>query len=446
MRIRSVAVSLLAAFTLTGCNMLPIGIGKSENAANIEIVKVSADEYIKRIDSLNMNLNNALDNLIEEADLHTKEKGRTKEIAGILKEIQNVVKEYRSLQPPEEYTDVQEIFIDAMDSYDEMLGAMRKTLRKQDKELWENAKEPLEKAEVSLDKANTELQERIAQVEDEGDKADAPKEPDEKSGIDYEAVEKNISASGIELVGNWGPEDSTPSIVLHADGIYEGYKNGEYPSYDNAIFGTWKYDKSRHTILIKIDEIFADGVKKENATQNTMELRVQKLQDDKILLVDNISNVEFHYIKYDDDFLNSELPSNSTSPSDELDAEDESATEDKSDYEALIQSKWTREDDVWTEFIQFYDLGTVIVTRFNNQTRESTSWYGNFTFNHEKGNIAIAVIESNEPSVNVDEISFTLKSVSDEKLELLWNNETLIYEVNKPFKVDEKLDGDNEIL
>lgn len=446
MKIRALAVSLLAAFSITGCNMLPTGLSTDENAKKIEMVKVTAQEYVEQIDSLNMKLDKTLDNLKEQADLHTKKEPRTTQIAVALKELQNVVSEYRSLQPPEEYSDVQEIFNDAMDSYDEMLTAVRKSLRTQDIEICEKAKEPAEKAEVSLDEANTKLQERITPVEDEDDTVAEQNESDKMVGNVHDAVEENISASGIELVGKWGPEDSIPSIILHIDGRYEGYKNGEYPSYENAMFGTWSYDKSRHIIQLEIEEVFADGEKKKNPPDNVMELTVEKFQDSAILLVDSTSHVKFDYVKYDDDPLDSELPSGKPSSVDDLTAEDEPATEDETDYEALTKSKWTREDGIWTEFIQFYDFGTVIVTRFNNETRESTSWYGDFTFDNESGTITGDVVESNEPSINLGEIVFKLLSVNDEELELKWNNERLVFEVNKPFKVDEEFDEGTEVF
>jgi hypothetical protein len=32
---------------------------------------------------------------------------------------------------------------------------------------------------------------------------------------------------------------SNVSIILNVDGSYEGYGNGDYPSKDNALIGTW---------------------------------------------------------------------------------------------------------------------------------------------------------------------------------------------------------------
>lgn len=435
-RLKGMALAVFIALILTGCGLLSGTSDKEESTTNFATSQTTEEEYIKKIVSLNKKLQSN----IRQLDVETASTPE-KQIENTLKSLEKLVDEYRSLQPPEQYGDIQEIYLQAMDSYDQTIDILRKVLKEDNEDLWKQSKEPLEEADTYLVNAHTKLRERITPSAGETVPAEELKELDKLAGIDFEAVENNISDSGIELVGIWGRVDMEPSVILYQDGSFESYPHIQSPAGEKRIFGTWKYDKSRHTIELTTSKEDPDEKNAEHLPDRKIELKVYDFQNDEIFLADAVTLTRYHFIKFDQNtVVSGNPPMNNTSGNNEF-----TEIEDETEAELLNRSKWTRDDGVWKEFIQFYDFRRVIVTRYNQETRESTSWYGDFKFEKKTKIISIHVSESNEPSVNTDRLSFKLNAVTKERLELNRGNELLVYKRSKPVEliVDVGLEEEN---
>ncbi|CEG26461.1 DUF7018 domain-containing (lipo)protein [Bacillus sp. B-jedd] len=292
MKGKLLAVGLLAVGILTACNTSEAG-GKDTKPAKIEMVKVSKEDYPKKLYDLKDRLDAEFKS-ISEVGKQSPGKKRDNQILEHLDALQEVVIDYKSIEAPEEYKEVQALLVQSMTHFDKSIGTMKEAIKKKDSELWLSSADSTDKA----DELWIEGYKLLHDLEPIGDgtiNRQMLKDLDKSAGIDRDAVEENISEDGKELVGKWGNEGSTPSIVLFADGRYEGYANDAYPSKDNAFLGTWKYDKSTHVITFTNDKKFDDG-KEVKPMRATMTMEVQDFKDGKIYLRDLETLGEFRYV------------------------------------------------------------------------------------------------------------------------------------------------------
>ncbi|MFJ5760563.1 DUF3994 domain-containing protein [Neobacillus sp. NPDC093182] len=122
---------------------------------------------------------------------------------------------------------------------------------------------------------------------------------DKSAGIDRDAVRKNISEDGKELVGKWGFKDSMPSIVMYRDGKYEGYGNDSYPSKDNAFIGKWEWDDKCKVTVFTNEKLFKDG-KETKMNRPAMTMEVLNFRDGQLFLRDIETLGEFRYESKDE--------------------------------------------------------------------------------------------------------------------------------------------------
>ncbi|NMD72671.1 DUF3994 domain-containing protein [Bacillus sp. DNRA2] len=416
MKLKVLLVLLLTATSLLGCNGLPVQVDKTEKV-KVASVKVSKEEYEKKIKALGKKLNKAFLEMNKVVKLDPDVKGRNQKILDSLDGIREIVNEYRSYKAPKEYEDIQALFMKATDHYNKMLDLMEKAVEKQDEEIWQTANSSLKKGDEYWIQANQTLLDRTTTLGDGTITAEDLKNLDKAAGIDRDAVKRNISDDGQELIGKWGFEGSTPSIVLNADGTYEGYKDGTYPSRDNAYFGTWKYDKETQVIHFTNDQSFLGG--KETESRPTMDMNVQNFQDGKMYLMDIESFAEFHFVKM-----------GKATASTKASAKSSLASSKKADNQALLQKEWIREDGDFSRILKLDKSNGITVTNRNNATGVSTYWSGQYTFDKKTSTIHIQVTKSEDPDITLGTFDMKVLTVTEDQLDIEVGSRTFHYNLN----------------
>jgi hypothetical protein len=295
MKLRLLALSLLAAAVLTACS----AVDKSAEAdtykqPKIEAVEVSMEEYPKKIGELHQKLNDGFKDMQLIGSEESSE-DRNKKIADQLQTIQDVVNEYKAIKAPAQYEEIHMMYLEAAKLYDEGLSYNRKGLAEQDNDTWQEADTYFADASAIWSEAFAQLSEITPIPLGDGTiTTEDLKNLDKSAGIDRDAVRKNISEDGKELVGKWGFKDSKPSIVMYEDGKYEGYGNDAYPSKDNAFIGKWEWDDKRKLIVFTNEKLFKDG-KETEMNRPTMTMEVLNFGDGQLFMRDIETLGDFRY-------------------------------------------------------------------------------------------------------------------------------------------------------
>jgi hypothetical protein len=295
MKLRLLAISFLAMAGMAGCSSMPQAEKKEE--PKIEHVEVSEEEYPERIHELNLSMDEGFKNLNTVSNEDPSSKNRTERMNEQIDAIQKTVNNYKAIIAPEKYKEVHDQYLSAMKFYDEGLDTIRKAIEEQDSELWQKGNEPIKEGYTIWAEAHTQLNDLLPVGDGTITNKDL-KELDALAGIDRDSVIKNISEDGKELVGKWGAPGSTPSIILNADGSYEGYANGTYPSKDNMFKGTWKFDYQKRGLFFTHDESYNAG-KKATDFRKSMTMEVQSFKDGNLQLMDIETLNTFNYVKMD---------------------------------------------------------------------------------------------------------------------------------------------------
>lgn len=300
MKLWSLTLNLLILAGLTACG----SVDKSVEADNykqlkIEAVEVSEEEYLKKIGELHQKLNDGFKDM-QFIGAEEDSEDRNKKIADQIQTIQDVVNGYKAIKPPAEYNVIHTMYLDAAKGYDEGLSYLRKGLAEQDNETWQKADTYFADANAIWNEAFAQLSEMTPVPLGDGTiTTDDLKDLDKSAGIDRDAVRKNISQDGKELVGKWGFKDSKPSIVMYEDGKYEGYGNDSYPSKDNAFIGKWEWDDKRKVIVFTNEKLFKDGTESK-MNRPAMMMEVLNFGDRQLFLRDIETWGEFRYENMDD--------------------------------------------------------------------------------------------------------------------------------------------------
>ncbi len=296
MKLKLLAISFLGMITMAGCSGEPATADKKESL-KVEPVEVSEEEYPDKIDELNASMDDGFRNLNSVAEEDPGDKDREKRLVEQVDKIQKTVNGYKAIIAPEKYKEVHGQYLEAMKYYDEGIATMRKAIEKSDSKLWKKGNEPIKEGFNLWIEAHSKLADSIP-IGDGTITAGDLKELDAAAGIDRDSVKNNISEDGKELVGKWGPAGSPPSIVLNADGSYEGYSNDTYPSKENMSKGTWKYDYEKGAIFFTHEEAFSDG-KPLTDFRKSMIMGIQSFKDGQMRLLDVETYNEFLYEKMD---------------------------------------------------------------------------------------------------------------------------------------------------
>ncbi|OCA84124.1 hypothetical protein A8F94_15490 [Bacillus sp. FJAT-27225] len=294
---RILAIGLLAVASLTACGLVDNTAGADTyKEPKIEAVEVSKEAYPKKIGELHQKLNDGFKGMQLIGDEKDTE-DRNKKIADQIQTIQDTVNGYKAIKAPAEYTEIHSLYLEAAKGYDEGLSYLRKGLAEQDNETWRKADTHFAEASAMWTEAFTKLSDMAPVPLGDGTiTTEDLKDLDKSAGIDRDAVRKNISEDGKELVGKWGFKDSKPSIVLYEDGRYEGYGNDTYPSKDNAFIGKWEWDYARKVIVFTNEKLFKDG-KETKMNRPTMTMEVLNFGDEQLFMRDIDTWGEFKYEK-----------------------------------------------------------------------------------------------------------------------------------------------------
>ncbi|MBT2680709.1 DUF3994 domain-containing protein [Bacillus sp. ISL-35] len=295
MKLKTLAVSLLTLVTMAGCSTEPAA--EKKESLKVEPVEVTEEDYPDKINELNTSLDEGFKNLNAVAKEDSGSKDREKRMIEQVDHIEKAVNGYKAIIAPERYKEVHEQYLASMKHYDKGIETMRKAIEKRDEKLWQKGNEPIKEGFNLWIEAHSKLADSVPVGDGTITAADL-KQLDALAGIDRDSVKENISEDGKELVGKWGPAGSSPSIVLNADGSYEGYANGTYPSKDHRSIGTWKYDSEKGALFFTHDEAYADG-KPLTDFRKSMIMGIQSFKDGNMRLLDVESLNEFLYEKMD---------------------------------------------------------------------------------------------------------------------------------------------------
>jgi hypothetical protein len=295
MKLKTWAIFLLAMITVAGCSSEPATEKKA--SLHVEPVKVTEEEYPGKIDELNTSLDEGFRTLHSVAKEDPGSKGREKRLIEQVDTIEKTVNGYKAVIPPENYKEVHDQYLSAMEFYSEGIDTIRKAFDKKDDKLWQKGNERIKEGFNIWIGAHSKLADSVP-VGDGTITAGDLKQLDALAGIDRDSVKKNLSKEGKELVGKWGAAGSPPSIVLNADGSYQGYANDSYPSKDNMSKGTWKYDDAKGALFFTHEEAFSDGKPLTNY-RKSMIMEIQSFKDGNMRLLDVESHNEFLYEKMD---------------------------------------------------------------------------------------------------------------------------------------------------
>ncbi len=293
MKLKTLAVSLLTMITMAGCSTEPAA--EKKESFKIDPVEVTEEEYPDKIDELNTSLDVGFRNLNSVGEEDPGSKDREKRLIEQVDHIQKAVNGYKAIIAPERYKEVHEQYLASMKYYDKGIETIRKAIEKKDEKLWQKGNEPIKQGFNLWMDAHSKLADSVP-VGDGTITAGDLKQLDELAGIDRDSVKKNISKDGNELVGKWGHAGSPPSIILNADGSYEGYANDTYPSKDHMSKGTWKFDPEKSALFFTNEESFKDG-KPSTDFRKSMIMEIQSFKDGNMRLLDVESLNEFLYEK-----------------------------------------------------------------------------------------------------------------------------------------------------
>jgi len=302
------------AMTLAGCQPADSfrkgfeeGLGKTQEKQIVKSEPLSEKEYPKAIyeKSQAFYKTELTETLVKLSATQTVDEDMMKWLYDKVDKMDALSAEVIAIEPPESYKDVDKVYEESMKEFRIWLQGFRNALDKRDfslaKEFYENST----KGEKLLNRANG----LLSMTYDLPAGTDGTittrdlKELDSLAGIDRDSVLVNITEEGEEFIGKWGFVDKDGkeniSIVLHKDGSYEGYGNGEYPNKEqNYMEGTWSYDFLGHTLHITNDTVYMDGHLK-SLENPVWKFDVQAFADGKMMLMNLNSLQTFQYQKLD---------------------------------------------------------------------------------------------------------------------------------------------------
>ncbi|MEK6454385.1 DUF3994 domain-containing protein [Caldifermentibacillus hisashii] len=308
-KIKWVVGLTLPMLFLAGCTSIENSKNNTQEAPKeVKANQVSLKEYTDEAVRLRSEFNNAI-KAFGEVRQDTKMEPKEWQTASLekIKDIRAILNEFRRIAPPNSHKQVGEEITVALDEYDKGMELFEEAIK--DGDASKDAK-ALEHMKTGQDYWNHAY--RLLAIDnpippaDGGDgtiNTDDLKELDLNAGIDRDSVLLNVSKDGHELIGKWGfyQEDGSPnvSIVLNKDGSYEGYGNGEYPSKDNALIGTWKWNYIQGVITFHHDSKYVNG-KKQEPNRKKMPMELQRYNEEGIQLFDLESMTSYKYEKIED--------------------------------------------------------------------------------------------------------------------------------------------------
>lgn len=263
--------------------------------------EISKDEYVNNLISYSKELREEFTVLGEVASGDkTDTEAWAKSNVDQIDVIDSVLVKYLELNPTTEFQYIQDEFIVGATKFRESLALMSDALKALDDTKYRASFEKVTDAEDYLQYAEAWLQ-TIASVPVGTDGtlfSDDLKVLDRQENIDRDSVLINISKDGKELIGKWGRknDDGTVSIslVLNADGTYQGYNSGEYEKRESYLDGTWEYDYLNRHLIVHNDRDVTDGVAAELGNVGTFD--IERFNEEGIQLLDTQSSARFVFV------------------------------------------------------------------------------------------------------------------------------------------------------
>lgn len=238
----------------------------------------------------------------------TDEEEWSKQSSEKINDIRKVLNEIAMIAPPDDYKEIGEALSAAIEEYHKALDLFEESVEKRDGQLDIKGLDHLQTGQDYWNYAFRLLSiNNPLPVEGSDGTIDSQdlKDLDLNAGIDRDSVLMNVSKDGKELIGHWGflNEDGSPniSIVLYADGSYEGYGNGQFPSKDNAFEGSWEWNYIKGILTFHHDARYNNGEKlKIGEYREKMTMELQRYDEKGIQLFDLESMATFAYQNLDD--------------------------------------------------------------------------------------------------------------------------------------------------
>ena len=218
-------------------------------------------------------------------------------------QLEQALTAFRLLNPPDEYKNGHSLLLESVAQYEQGIAIAYTHLEARDlQQLSEINSYFSEGFRLNALAFNELAEQRDAYYDNMEMMSEAIKKLDEAAGIDRNSVRTNISADGQELIGEWGLTDDQGVyhvfISLQQDGVYYGYKRGEYPELTNGMSGTWSYDASTLTIQFVNEKIMENGIVTD-APRTEMNMAVMYFKDGELRMHDTKTLNSFVYFKAD---------------------------------------------------------------------------------------------------------------------------------------------------
>ncbi|MFN7252492.1 MAG: DUF3994 domain-containing protein [Anaerobacillus sp.] len=306
------AITGIFTFSLLGCQSLTevkeaIKEGYQEaieeqERENMPMIEVTTEEYVEHIGEYQAQVQEEFDVLAMYSTDYSADDYIENNVKQ-MKVIRTVTNKFRKLIAPENMIDIHLDYLTAMDHIDQGLLLLEKGLLQQDETAFNEGMKEIEEGQYYLNYAFSMLsKEHAVPIGDGTVTSEDLKRLDRLAGIDRDSVLDNLSKDGSELVGAWGFEweegVDNVSLVLYADGRYEGYGNGDYPNKDNGMFGYWTYNYKNQTLFFINESQYTDGSLVE-VVRPEMTMDVQSFGNDTIQLMDLETLNTFYYKKID---------------------------------------------------------------------------------------------------------------------------------------------------
>lgn len=294
---------------MSGCTNTNKSDGSKASKQEDNIKQLTFDDYTEEAVRLRSEFTIAIQAFGEvRQSANNNEKEWTKQSIEKINAIREVLNEFGTIAPPDENKEMGEAISIALNEYHKGMDLFEEATYKRDEEIDKKALEHLQKGQDYWNYSFRLLSiDNPISVEGSDGTIDSQdlKDLDLNAGIDRDSVLLNVSKEGKELVGHWGfiNDDGTHnvSIVLHEDGSYEGYGNGEFPNKDNAYEGTWEWNYIRGTLTFHHDVLYKNGEKlNEGEFRKQMPMELQRYDESGIQLFDLESMATFAYQKFDD--------------------------------------------------------------------------------------------------------------------------------------------------
>ncbi|MEI4801702.1 DUF3994 domain-containing protein [Bacillus sp. FJAT-51639] len=280
-----------------------------ETKSDVKKVRVLAEDYPQYL----VDLGNEFDKAFSTFSNTVKEafdgKKTNQDILDSIDEVNKVIAKFEAIDPPNKYVDAQKDIEKAIVKYKKAFALVKDAHtrdksnsndKRTDKEIIEQAEKIIKEGDKYWVAVYKEMKNEITKSKGGGVSSQDLKDTSSGSGVDYDAVQKNV-LDGTELIANWGvnrDDGFKPLFILKGGSpkTFEVYTAGDYPNKTNYIEGTWEYDKSNMMLKLHISKQMANGVVAE-VVHKDIDYKVQNYDTKHLQLFNENSKAITRYVK-----------------------------------------------------------------------------------------------------------------------------------------------------